>query len=192
MSEPAHRRTGLCRRRLSRPRHRACDRAAARARRSAGRRHPARTGRPAGPPSLRPAARGSGDRRGHRHRRASRQGGARLPARCRRADRHRRKPSRTACTTTQPRLLIVNKFGKIEADGGGLREAIAEAVDLGIPVLVGVPARNLDRWRAFAGAVRGRTAGRCGGDYRLARRRRACRSVGRARCRDAATPARAA
>jgi len=51
-----------------------------------------------------------------------------------------------------PRLLIVNKFGKIEADGGGLRGAIAEAVDLGIPVLVGVPARNLDRWRAFAGA----------------------------------------
>jgi hypothetical protein len=52
-----------------------------------------------------------------------------------------------------PRLLIVNKFGKIEADGGGLRGAIAEAVDLGIPVLVGVPARNLDRWRAFAGAL---------------------------------------
>lgn len=53
----------------------------------------------------------------------------------------------------EPRLLIVNKFGKIEADGGGLRDAIAEAVDLGIPVLVGVPARNLDRWRAFAGAL---------------------------------------
>ena len=53
----------------------------------------------------------------------------------------------------QPRLLIVNKFGKIEADGGGLRQAVAEAVDLGIPVLVGVPARNLDRWRAFAGPL---------------------------------------
>lgn len=52
----------------------------------------------------------------------------------------------------EPRLLIVNKFGKIEADGGGLREAIADAVYLGIPVLVGVPMRNLDRWRAFAGA----------------------------------------
>jgi nucleoside-triphosphatase THEP1 len=50
-----------------------------------------------------------------------------------------------------PRLLVVNKFGKIEANGGGLRDAIAEAVDLGIPVLVGVPSRNLDRWRAFAG-----------------------------------------
>lgn len=52
-----------------------------------------------------------------------------------------------------PRLLVVNKFGKIEADGGGLRQAIAEAVALGIPVLVGVPARNLDRWRAFAGPL---------------------------------------
>src|SRR5262249_28640019 len=52
-----------------------------------------------------------------------------------------------------PRLLVVNKFGKIEADGGGLRGAIADAVDLGIPVLVGVPARNLDRWRAFAGPL---------------------------------------
>jgi len=52
----------------------------------------------------------------------------------------------------EPRLLIVNKFGKIEADGGGMREAIADAAHLGIPVLVGVPMRNLDRWRTFAGA----------------------------------------
>jgi nucleoside-triphosphatase THEP1 len=52
----------------------------------------------------------------------------------------------------EPRLLIVNKFGKIEADGGGMREAIADALHLGIPVLVGVPMRNLDRWRTFAGA----------------------------------------
>lgn len=55
--------------------------------------------------------------------------------------------------TDAPRLLVVNKFGKIEADGGGLRDAVAEAVNLGIPVLVGVPARNLDRWRAFAGSL---------------------------------------
>jgi hypothetical protein len=53
----------------------------------------------------------------------------------------------------RPRLLVVNKFGKIEADGGGLRGAIVEAVDLCIPALVGVPARNLDRWRAFAGSL---------------------------------------
>ena len=53
----------------------------------------------------------------------------------------------------KPRLLIVNKFGKIEADGGGLRATIADAVYLGIPVLVGVPMRNLDRWRVFAGPL---------------------------------------
>ena len=59
----------------------------------------------------------------------------------------------TSLQTESPRLLVVNKFGKIEADGGGMRDAIAEAVGLGIPVLVGVPARNLDRWRAFAGPL---------------------------------------
>jgi len=53
----------------------------------------------------------------------------------------------------EPRLLVVNKFGKIEADGGGLREAIADAVALGIPVLVGVPLRNIESWRAFAGGL---------------------------------------
>jgi hypothetical protein len=51
----------------------------------------------------------------------------------------------------EPRLLVVNKFGKVEVDGGGLREAIGDAVALGIPVLVGVPLRNLESWRAFAG-----------------------------------------
>lgn len=60
-----------------------------------------------------------------------------------------------------PRLLVLNKFGKIEADGGGMRQALAEAIEAGIPVLVGVPARNLDRWRAFAGpfAIESRRGG---------------------------------
>ncbi|HRE21233.1 MAG TPA: DUF2478 domain-containing protein [Rhabdaerophilum sp.] len=48
-------------------------------------------------------------------------------------------------------LLVVNKFGKIESEGGGLRDAIAEAAACGIPVIVGVPLRNLDAWNAFAG-----------------------------------------
>lgn len=52
-----------------------------------------------------------------------------------------------------PRLLVVNKFGKTEAEGGGLRGAIAEAVERDIPVLVGVPMRNLDQFRAFAGPL---------------------------------------
>jgi hypothetical protein len=48
-----------------------------------------------------------------------------------------------------PHLLVINKFGKVEAQGGGMRAAIADAVALGIPALVGVPVRNLDSWRAF-------------------------------------------
>ena len=55
--------------------------------------------------------------------------------------------------TGEPRLLVVNKFGKTEAEGGGLRDAIAEAVGRDIPVLVGVPMRNLDQFRAFAGPL---------------------------------------
>ena len=50
-----------------------------------------------------------------------------------------------------PQLLILNKFGKVECDGGGLRDLIADAIDRGIPVIIGVPARNLEPWRQFAG-----------------------------------------
>ena len=47
------------------------------------------------------------------------------------------------------RLLVVNKFGKQESLGRGLRPAIAKALDLGIPVLVGVNALNLPDFIAF-------------------------------------------
>ena len=50
-----------------------------------------------------------------------------------------------------PALLILNKFGKVEAEGGGLLDLVATAVDRGIPVVIGVPIRNLDAWRNFAG-----------------------------------------
>ena len=46
---------------------------------------------------------------------------------------------------------IVNKFGKREAEGRGLVPVIADAVDLGIPVLVGVNGLNLAAFLAFAG-----------------------------------------
>jgi hypothetical protein len=51
----------------------------------------------------------------------------------------------------EPDLLVLNKFGKVEAEGGGLIDPIAAAIDRGIPVMIGVPARNLGAWRAFAG-----------------------------------------
>ncbi len=53
--------------------------------------------------------------------------------------------------TQGPDVLIVNKFGKHEADGRGFRPVIAEALALNIPVLVGVSAANRDAFLAFAG-----------------------------------------
>ncbi len=50
-----------------------------------------------------------------------------------------------------PDLLVVNKFGKTEGEGGGFRPLIAAALERSIPVLIAVPARNLDAWRTFAG-----------------------------------------
>src|ERR1044071_8590442 len=40
-------------------------------------------------------------------------------------------------------LLIINKFGREEAHGRGLRPVIAEALIAEIPLLMGVPTRNL-------------------------------------------------
>ncbi len=51
----------------------------------------------------------------------------------------------------RPDILIVNKFGKVEAEGAGLRDVLAMAVEMGVPIVVGVPFRNLDQWRIFAG-----------------------------------------
>lgn len=48
-------------------------------------------------------------------------------------------------------VLLLNKFGKSEAEGGGLRPLIADAMDRGMAIVLGVPVRNLDNWRAFAG-----------------------------------------
>jgi hypothetical protein len=51
----------------------------------------------------------------------------------------------------EPGLLVLNKFGKAECDGEGMRDLIASAMLRGIPVVIGVPARNLEAWREFAG-----------------------------------------
>jgi nucleoside-triphosphatase THEP1 len=49
-------------------------------------------------------------------------------------------------------VLIVNKFGKREGEGRGLVPVIAEALELGLPVLIGVNGLNLAAFLAFAGA----------------------------------------
>lgn len=52
-----------------------------------------------------------------------------------------------------PELVILNKFGKLEAEGRGLRDTLADAVQLGVPIIVGVPYRNIEQWRVFAGGL---------------------------------------
>lgn len=48
-------------------------------------------------------------------------------------------------------LLVVNKFGKREAESHGFVPVIAAALELGLPVLVGVNGLNLPALRDFAG-----------------------------------------
>ncbi|WP_412049240.1 MULTISPECIES: DUF2478 domain-containing protein [unclassified Hoeflea] len=50
-----------------------------------------------------------------------------------------------------PDLLILNKFGRHEAEGKGFRPLIAEALARDIPVLLGVNGLNLEAFEAFAG-----------------------------------------
>ncbi|MCX7646754.1 MAG: DUF2478 domain-containing protein [Rhodobacteraceae bacterium] len=49
-----------------------------------------------------------------------------------------------------PALLVVNKFGKAEAEGRGFRPAIGAALAAGIPVLTAVNRANLAAFEAFA------------------------------------------
>ncbi|MGL4525706.1 MAG: DUF2478 domain-containing protein [Aestuariivirga sp.] len=58
-----------------------------------------------------------------------------------------------AALAGDPDLLLINKFGKTEGEGGGFRPLMAEALELGIPMLVAVPWRNIDSWRLFAGSM---------------------------------------
>jgi len=49
-------------------------------------------------------------------------------------------------------LMIVNKFGKHEAEGRGFRELIGTALMRGIPVIVGLNGLNAEAFAEFAGA----------------------------------------
>ncbi len=57
-----------------------------------------------------------------------------------------------AIRSAAPDLVILNKFGKAEAEeGGGVRDAIAAALEADIPVLIGVAAAYAPALRDFAG-----------------------------------------
>lgn len=47
-------------------------------------------------------------------------------------------------------LLVLSKFGKLEAAGDGLFLAFAAAIDTGTPILTTVSSRHLPAWNAFA------------------------------------------
>lgn len=47
-------------------------------------------------------------------------------------------------------LVILSKFGKLEAAGGGLREAFAAAMEAGVPVLTSVARSQAVPWESFA------------------------------------------
>jgi nucleoside-triphosphatase THEP1 len=48
-------------------------------------------------------------------------------------------------------ILIIARFGRSEADGHGLRDVISRAMELEIPILVGVRDEYHDAWDAFHG-----------------------------------------
>jgi hypothetical protein len=47
-------------------------------------------------------------------------------------------------------LVMQSKFGRLEADGGGLRDAFAAAIEAGVPVLTSVSPSYMAKWEAFA------------------------------------------
>ena len=50
-------------------------------------------------------------------------------------------------------LLVINRFGKGEADGGGLRAVMAAALDAGVPVLTAVRPPYAEACTAFHGGM---------------------------------------
>lgn len=58
-----------------------------------------------------------------------------------------------ALLSGKPRLLVLNKFGKAEEEGGGMRNAIALALEAGIPVLMSVGRFSVGSLLDFAGSL---------------------------------------
>jgi hypothetical protein len=50
-------------------------------------------------------------------------------------------------------LLILNRFGKAEAEGGGLRTAFARAIEASIPIVTAVRSPYTEAWSKFHGGL---------------------------------------
>jgi hypothetical protein len=48
-------------------------------------------------------------------------------------------------------VVFLNKFGKAEAEGGGLRDLVARCIDCGKSLVIGIPRSNVPAWSAFCG-----------------------------------------
>ena len=55
--------------------------------------------------------------------------------------------------SARPDIFILNKFGKAEAEGDGLRAIFARAIDAGIPMLTAVRPPHTEAWTAFHGGL---------------------------------------
>lgn len=53
--------------------------------------------------------------------------------------------------THLPDLLVVNRFGKVEAEGGGFRSTLERALAQEVPVLLAVSTKQLAFWRDWSG-----------------------------------------
>ena len=54
---------------------------------------------------------------------------------------------------TNPDLLVVNRFGRLELEGGGMLAEIGRAFSDGVAMIVCVPSRYRDAWNDFAAGL---------------------------------------
>ncbi len=59
----------------------------------------------------------------------------------------------TDAIETGSELIIINKFGRAESEGGGLLSSIADAISAGVPVLTTVREPYIAAWRSFHGGL---------------------------------------
>ncbi len=52
-----------------------------------------------------------------------------------------------------PDLVICNRFGGLEAEGGGFSAELLEVMSRGVPLLTSVTLRHLDAWQRFSGGT---------------------------------------
>lgn len=50
-------------------------------------------------------------------------------------------------------LLVLNRFGKSEADGGGLIDCASRAIAANIPVLIPISPKHVDAWNSYHGGL---------------------------------------